>query len=54
MFHGKISIRIKIGSCTFSPDWLSYPADDVTKVTKGLQERTQLIEWDDSETCKER
>ena len=27
------------------------PADDVTKVTKGLQERTQLIEWDHGETC---
>ena len=25
-------------------------ADDVVRMTKGLQERTQLIEWDDNET----
>ena len=25
-------------------------AEDVNKLTKGLQERTQLIEWDDGET----
>ena len=27
-------------------------ADVVIKVTKGLQERTRLIEWEDGETCK--
>ena len=26
------------------------PAGDVVRMTKGLQERTQLIEWDDGET----
>ena len=26
------------------------PAEDVNKLAKGLQERTQLIEWDDGET----
>ena len=26
------------------------PAEDTNKLTKGLQERTQLIEWDDGET----
>ena len=29
------------------------PFEDVTKVTKGVQERRQLIEWDDGETCKQ-
>ena len=28
------------------------PADDGNKLTKGLQERTQLIEWDDGEAWK--
>ena len=30
----------------------SYHANDIIKVTEGLQETTQLIEWDDGETCK--
>ena len=27
-----------------------WPTEDVDKLTKGLQERTQLTEWEDSET----
>ena len=29
---------------------LTRPAEDVNKLTKGLQERTQVIEWYDGET----
>ena len=30
------------------------PEEDINKLTKGLQERTQLIEWDDGEILKQR
>ena len=62
---GKISVRIKIGInfilwfhrrpiqiVVLVPLGLSSflrPAEDVVRTTKGLQERTQLFEWDDGE-----
>ena len=34
----------------FEVSSVARPAEDVNKMTKGLQEPTQLIEWDDGET----